>query len=99
MARVLLITPASVFYAASPTLPLGPLAIGSYLTANGYDVKLVDRNVKIENIKTIIDTFNPNVVGISLLSYRSIRDAIRVSKIVQKMGIPVIWGGKSHLFS
>ena len=94
MARVLLITPASVFYAASPTLPLGPLAIGSYLTANGYDVKLVDRNVKIENIKTIIDTFNPNVVGISLLSYRSIRDAIRVSKIVQKMGIPVIWGGQ-----
>ena len=94
MTKILLITPASVFYAQSPTLPLGPLAIGSYLKAKGYDVKLIDRNVKIENLETIIDSYQPNVVGVSLLSYRSIRDATKISKKIRRRGIPVIWGGQ-----
>ena len=77
----------------SPTLPLGLLAIASYMKANGHTVKIVDLTIQSENIKRHIRDFNPDVVGVTVHSTRSIQSAIKVSKIAKSLNKPVVWGG------
>lgn len=75
------------------SLPLGILSIGSYLQAKGHEVKLCDTAVAKENIEKVFDDFSPDIVGITFPSYKSIDGVKRISKLLRKKGVPIVWGG------
>ncbi|MCR5207679.1 MAG: B12-binding domain-containing radical SAM protein [Eubacterium sp.] len=91
--NVLLINPSTGYYSRALFNPLGLLSIGSHLKRIGHNVKLVDRCVSHDNLKKLIAEFKPGLVGVSLMSSRGLKDAIKVSKTVHSLGIPVAWGG------
>lgn len=77
----------------APSVPLGLLAIASYIEEKGHTIKIVDLTVKQENVKKQINSFNPDVVGISFSSTLVGNSTVKVSKIAKKLGKTVIWGG------
>ena len=88
-----MINASQIFYTHSPSVPLGTLAVSSYLTENGHTVRLEDRCIKRRSIKGLIDEFRPDAAGISFMSFASIKDGLHVARILKKAGIPVIAGG------
>ena len=91
--NVLLINPRTDMSNRALTLPLGLLSIASYLSANGHSVRLYDRAVEMQPMAELEKTFLPELVGVSLISYKSLEDALLVSNHYKKKGLPVIWGG------
>lgn len=91
--RILLINPAPEHYTRARCAPLGVLSIGSYLKANGHEVKVLNRAVSSTNIENEFDKFKPDFVGCSLLSVMAIKDSLTISKLAKKRGITVVWGG------
>lgn len=69
------------------------MAIASYLKREGYDIKVVDLDLNPQNIVKILKEFNPDVVGVTVLSTLSGNAAIKISKIAKKHNKPVVWGG------
>lgn len=91
--KVLLVNPKPKHFFKSVTCPLGILSIATYLNERNHEVKIIDNAVKkISYLKTIND-FKPDIVGVSVISHKSIEDAIKVSEAAQAMNIPVAWGG------
>ena len=78
----------------APSVPLGLLAVASYIKVKGHTVKIIDMTVKTENIEKHIKTFAPDVVGLSVMSALASNRAIKVSKIAKKHNKPVVWGGR-----
>ena len=95
--KILFINPNLPVYLRLPSLPLGLVSIASYLQAYGHKVKISDRSVQKINIKTEMQQFQPDIVGVSALSYSSSKDAIKVTKYIHSHfpNIPVIWGGQA----
>lgn len=91
--NILFINPFIEGYSRSVTTPLGLLSIASFLEKNGYEVRLYDRTVEKISLKKVLAEFAPDVAGVSLISYKSFNDALRVSEQIKALGIPVIWGG------
>ena len=91
--NVLLINPSTGYYNRALFNPLGLVSIGSHLRRLGNNVKLVDRCVARTNIPKLLEEFEPEIVGISLMSSRGLKDALKVSKEAHRRGIPVAWGG------
>jgi len=91
--NVLLINPATGFYTRTPSTPLGLLSIATYLKERGYGVRLYDRSVEKLSLEEVISAFPPDVVGLSIISMRSIHDGMAVSNQFREKGIPVVWGG------
>ena len=91
--RILLINPAPEHYTRARCAPLGVLSIGSYLQANGHQVKVLNRAVVSTDIKAELDDFKPDFVGCSLLSVMAVKDSLMISKEAKKRGICVVWGG------
>ena len=91
--NVLLINPSTGYYNRALFNPLGLVSIGSHLRRLGNNVKLVDDCVEKTNINKLLDEFKPDILGVSLMSSRGLKDALRVSKAAHKRGIPVAWGG------
>ena len=91
--NVLLINPSTGYYNRALFNPLGLVSIGSYLRRLGHNVKLVDRCVARTNIPKLLDDFKPDILGISLMSSRGLKDALKASKCAKAKGIPVAWGG------
>lgn len=77
----------------APSSPLGLLAIASYIKAKGHSVKIVDLTIKTENIEKHIKSFNPDVVGLSVITTLASNSAVKASKTAKKHNKPVIWGG------
>jgi len=75
-------------------IPLGLLSIATLLKENSHEVKIYDRTVQGVKVDKVLDDFKPDVVGISVLTFGSFRDGIKVSKKVKKRGLPVVWGGQ-----
>ena len=98
--KVLFINPKTAGYARSISTPLGLLSIATFLESKNCNVKIYDRSVDKTNIKNVVDSFNPDVVGISLVSYKSVDDTLSVAKYLKSVGLPVILGGPlpSELF-
>lgn len=92
--RVLLINPSVGYYTRALSNPLGLLSIGTYLKQSGHEVKIYDRCVDKTKIHTVFESFAPEIVGISVMSSRGVKDAIYVSEFSKKLGLPVIWGGQ-----
>ena len=78
----------------APSVPLGLLAIASYIKAKGHTVKIVDLTVKSENIEKLIMSFNPEVVGLSFSSTLVGNSTVKISKIAKRHNKPVVWGGQ-----
>lgn len=95
--NVLLISPAMKNYRRTSEIPMALVSIATYLTQCGHTVKVIDRLVKVTNIETIVKDFKPDFVGVTLMYVKTIDDARVCSKISQKYGAKVVWGG--HLAS
>ena len=91
--RVLFVNPAMERYTRQIAMPLGLLSIASYLQANGHTVKILDHTLRATNFKKELEAFQPDIVGVSLLSIKSFSDASKISMQAKKFGVPVIWGG------
>lgn len=91
--RILLINAATVGYSRSVTAPLGLLSIASALQAKGHAVRLYDRTVEKAKLEAVFKEFSPELVGVSLVSFKSVYDALEVSEYAKKFSLPVVWGG------
>lgn len=91
--RILFVNPSTAKYTRSVSVPLGLLSIASYLEKIGHSVRIYDRTVDKTDIEKVIDAYEPEVIGISILSYKSIKDSIAVAEASHSKGIPVIAGG------
>lgn len=98
--RVLFINPRTSKYTRSISTPLGLLSIATYLKSKGCTVKILDRTIDKTDLNKVIDTFKPDIAGISMISYKSIDDTLLVAETLKHNGIPVILGGPlpSELF-
>ncbi len=92
--RILLINPIAERYTRGIANPLGLLSIATYLDRRGHEVKILDRSLKATNIKKELESYMPDVVGVSVYSMKSFTDSVKVSKAAQKFGVKkVVWGG------
>lgn len=91
--RVLLVNPSTGYYTRALFNPLGLLSIGSYLRSIGHEVRLLDRCVERDGIGKVLDDFKPGIVGVSAMSSRGLKDALKVSREAKKRGLFVFWGG------
>lgn len=96
--RVLIFHPSTNYFIKAPSVPLGALSIATYLKQRGHTVKISDRCIKKENISRLLKAYKPDVVGLSIMSARGIKDAKYISQTVKKQNIPVIWGGHYPTF-
>ncbi len=95
--RVLLVNPTTADqpgFAKSPYFPNGILFLAAVLEKHGYEVKIYDNNVDTRKPKDFA-TFNPDLVGFSVLTGRSIGNAIAQSIEFKKIvpGVKIVWGG------
>lgn len=90
--KVLLINSESLYIKQKAAIPLGLLSIATFLTSNGHTVRIYDRAVEKKSVKTQLDDFKPDIVGIAAPA--SFNDALKISRIVKERSIPVIWGGQ-----
>lgn len=93
--KVLLVNSGSRYVKQAPVIPLGLLSIATYLSSFGHVVKILDRAIEKTKISKYLDEFKPDLLGISVMSFRSFDDAIKVSKAAKKRDIPVVWGGST----
>ena len=94
--RVMLINPRIPVYLRMPSLPLGLLSIASYLRAKGDEVLFVERSTQSCNLKKAVESFQPQVIGISCISYQSSLDAKALTKQLRRLtDAPIIWGGQA----
>lgn len=73
--RVLLINPEAKFNARSVGIPLGIIAIASYLEKKGHTVKIVDRSLRRINVVKIAKEFSPDIIGVSVIGSKSAPDS------------------------
>ncbi len=91
--RVLLVSPKTEKCNRAKSLPLGLLSIASFLAAHGHQVRLYDRAVEKISLSEAVRAFSPGLVGVSLITYKMLEDALAVSEFCKAKGLPVIWGG------
>lgn len=91
--KVLFINPSTARYTRSVSVPLGLLSIASYLESKGHEVKIYDRTVDKTKAEKVFSDFAPGLVGISVMSYKSIKDALYLADLINDMSIPVFVGG------
>ncbi len=96
--KILLFHPSTNYYIKSPSVPLGALAVATFLKERGHSVKISDRCIKKENVKKQLKAFQPDIVGLSVMSARGIKDAEYISETSKNFGIPVVWGGHYPTF-
>ena len=78
--KVLFINPSVGYYTRALSNPLGLLSIATYVKQHGHEVKLEDRCVNKSNINRLLDSYKPDIIGVSLMSSRGLIDAEKVFK-------------------
>ncbi|HQH62576.1 MAG TPA: radical SAM protein [Clostridiales bacterium] len=96
--RILFFHPSTSQYIKAPSVPLGALSVATFMKDNGHTVKISDRCIRKENIKKLVKEFQPDIVGLSIMSARGIKDAQFISQTIKKMNLPVIWCGHYPTF-
>ena len=91
--RVLFINPAMEKYTRQVSFPLGMMSIATYLKSNGHVVKIIDRTIKTTKIEKELESFKPDIVGVSVYSLKSFSDAEKVTLAAKKYGAKTVWGG------
>ncbi|MCL2494339.1 MAG: B12-binding domain-containing radical SAM protein [Oscillospiraceae bacterium] len=92
--NVLLVNPNIGFQPSTQPAPLGLLSIGTYLKQRGCHVRLYDRNVDKMSLEKVLQAFQPDAAGVSVISTKALDDGAGVSCKLRALGIPVIWGGQ-----
>lgn len=92
--NILLINPSVGYYTRALSNPLGLLSIGTYLKQYGHNVKIYDRCVDNTDLSTVLKEFSPELVGVSVMSSRGLKDAVKISKSLKEHSITVVWGGQ-----
>ncbi len=92
--KVLFFLPSTGYYSRAISNPLGVMSIATYLKQHGHTVRVCDRNIQKIKTKQVIREFSPDIIGISVMAERSIKDALAISDISREMGIKVVWGGQ-----
>lgn len=93
--KIMLINPNLPVFFRIPSLPLGLMSIASYLKSNGYDVTIIEPLVNNINIEDSIKTYEPDIIGISVMSFLSGIDAKKITTLAHSVNIPVVWGGQA----
>lgn len=93
--KIALINPKLPIFMRMPSLPLGLISIASYLKSNGHEVKLIEMLVENNNIEDVLSEFQPDIAGISTMSFLAGLEAKKLTKILHKHNIPVVWGGQA----
>lgn len=75
------------------TSPLGLMSIASYLNENGHEASICDRFFSNDDIEAVLNKYNPDIVGISVITNRFIDDACEISEKAKQFSVPVVWGG------
>lgn len=91
--RVLFVRPKSGFYVnqgSSP--PLSSLALASFIQSKGHTVRVFDCQLERGLMKSV-EEFAPDAVAVTLSSESVIPEALRVSRALKALGLPVFWGG------
>lgn len=91
--KVLFISPELKYNTDTPPMPLGLMAIGTYLKKLGHEVRIFNRSIHTDSLSELCRDFGPDIVGITIISTRMVEDAIKVSRFFKTEGIPVVWGG------
>lgn len=91
--KVLLIAPKVQFNIDTPPMPLGLMAIGTHLKKIGHDVKIFNRSMQSTSLNDLYKEFSPDIIGVTIISTRMLKDAIKVSRFFNKKGVNVVWGG------
>lgn len=92
--KVLLINPSVGYYTRALSNPLGLLSIGTYLKQNGHEVRIYDRCIDKTKLQKVLEVFSPDIAGVSVMSSRGLKDAIKISEFIKASGITVVWGGQ-----
>ena len=94
--NVMLINPKIPVYLRMPSLPLGLVSIASFLQAHGHRVKLIERSVKKYRLRKELESFRPDVIGISVMSFLAAVDAKKLtSRLRRWTDAPIVWGGQT----
>ncbi|MBT5968657.1 MAG: B12-binding domain-containing radical SAM protein [Nitrospina sp.] len=95
--RVLLLRPAAEKKSMARVLPLGLLAIGSVLKRAGHQVEILDlriSNSPDEELSSVMKSFNPQVVGIGVMTIECKYGFIDAAKVKElNPGVTIIFGG------
>lgn len=95
--RVLLLRPAAEKKSMARVLPLGLLAIGSVLKRTGHQVKILDlriSNSPDEELSSVMKSFNPQVVGIGVMTIECKYGFIDAAKVKElNPDVTIIFGG------
>ncbi|MBQ8016334.1 MAG: B12-binding domain-containing radical SAM protein [Clostridia bacterium] len=91
--KILLISPSNSDLVHAVSVPLGLVSIGTYLKNADHDVKILDLCVSHQSVKKLLDSFKPDICGISVRSTKQVSFALDISRTIHKKGIPVVWGG------
>jgi anaerobic magnesium-protoporphyrin IX monomethyl ester cyclase len=97
--RILIVNPYSLLYKENkhydPCIPFGVLFVATVMKKHGYQVKIFDHNVESRSFNETLSAFKPDVVGFSVLTGETIRDAIAMSKDVcaYNADTSIVWGG------
>ena len=89
-----MINPSTGYYTRTMFTPLGLLSIGTYLQQYGHTVRIYDRCVDNTKLNKVVNDFSPEIVGVSVMSSRGLKDAVRISKKLKEYGLTVVWGGQ-----
>lgn len=92
--NVLLIMPYHNDLIHSVSLPLGIMSIGTYLKANGINIKICDFSIKRNTVKNALKDFKPDIVGLSFPSAKSVDGIMNISRELRKLNVPIVWGGQ-----
>lgn len=91
--KVLLFDPRRYKSFRPNTAPLGLMSIATYLNANGHKAVICDRGNTKERIDSIIKENKPDIVGVSVITYSAIKDALKIAESAKKAGLTVVLGG------
>lgn len=91
--KVLLFDPKRYKSFRPSTAPLGLMSIATYLNANGHKAVICERTITKQSLKCIIDNHKPDMIGVSVITYCAVKDALEIGAYAKNMGIPVVFGG------
>ncbi|MSP14540.1 MAG: B12-binding domain-containing radical SAM protein [Chloroflexi bacterium] len=90
--KIVLYNPQAVFF----TMPLALLAIGSYLDAQEYEIRIIDGRLEKDPVAAVLaEVGDALCLGVTVLTGAPIRDALRITQAARtrQPDLPIIWGG------
>jgi len=93
--KILLINPKTLFPGKIPSFPLGLLQVAALPYKNNHEIEILDCNISsISSIKKKIKISDPDVVGFTTKTGKSLKSVIELSRFTREnSNAKIIWGG------